>query len=113
MEHLQEMYNIAHTDSVFSFLEDYPHLEPILSDAYEHLVKHFGNSITAIELTFEVDENTDEEYLLVLVKSTIPPKDALKLMDRFDDDWWLDVEENLIVIALDVPEEELEEDEEY
>jgi hypothetical protein len=110
MEHLQEMYNISHTDSVFSFLADFPHLEPILSDAYEHLVKHFGNTIQNIELTFEVDENTDEEYLLVLLTSSAPPKDALKVMDNFDDDWWLDVEENLIVIALDVPEEDVDDE---
>jgi uncharacterized protein YuzE len=106
MQHLQEMYNIGHTDSVFSFLEDYPHLEPILSDAYEHLVKHFGNTLQALELSFEFDEDTDEEYLLVLVQSSAQPKDALKMMDAFDDDWWLDVEENHIVIAVDVPEEE-------
>jgi hypothetical protein len=108
MEHLQEMYNIGHTDSVFSFLEDYPHLEPILSDAYEHLVKHFGKTLQALELSFEFDEDTDEEYLLVLVKSSAQPKDALKMMDAFDDDWWLDVEENQIVIAADVPQEEEE-----
>lgn len=109
MEHLQEMYNIEHADSVFSFIADYPHLDPILSDAYEHIVKTFGSNLQSIELTFEVDEDTDEEYLMVLIKTSLPSKDALKLMDTFDDEWWLDVEENTIVIAVDVPEEDEEE----
>jgi uncharacterized protein YuzE len=108
MERLQELYAIPHEDSVFSFLEDYPHLEPILADAYEHLVKHFGTTLQQLELTFEVDEDTDEEYLLLLVKSSLDSRQALKVMDEFDDDWWLDVEENQIVIALDVPEAEVE-----
>ncbi len=106
MEHLQELYQIEHADSVFSFLEDYPHLEPILTDAHEHLVKHFGNKLDSIHLSFEDDEETEEEYLLVLVRSNAAPKDALKIMDKFDDDWWLDVEENLVVIAVDVPEDD-------
>jgi hypothetical protein len=107
MEHLLELYAVAHADSVASFLEEFPHLEPILTDAHEHLMKHFGTSVEALELSFEVDDDAKEEYLLVLVKSSLEPKKALKVMDTFDDDWWLDVEEDQIVIALDVPEDEM------
>jgi hypothetical protein len=108
MEKLLELYAIAHPDSVASFLEDFPHLEPILTDAHEHLMKHFGMSVEALELSFEADEEADEEYLFVLVRSSLEPREALKIMDKFDDDWWLDVEEDQIVIALDVDEDELE-----
>jgi hypothetical protein len=106
---LEEMYTVFNTPVVELFIEDYPHLFPILTDAYEHIVKIFGKSLQRAELRHETEpdeknEANDLEYLSVLIKTNLSPKEAHKLQDRFDDEWWLDVEEDLIVISVEVPE---------
>ncbi len=106
---LEEMYTVHNSQVVELFIEDYPHLFPILTDAYEHIVKIFGKAFIAAELRHETEpdeenEANDLEYLSVLIKTTLQPKEAHKLQDKFDDEWWLDVEEDLIVISVEVPE---------
>ncbi|MCU0425430.1 MAG: hypothetical protein MUF71_07370 [Candidatus Kapabacteria bacterium] len=109
IEKLEEMYTVFNEQIVEAFIEDYPHLFPILTDAYEHIVKIFGSALLSAELRHETEpdeenEANDLEYLSVLIKTNLPPQKAHKLQDQFDDEWWLDVEEDLIVISVEVPE---------
>ena len=106
---LEKMYSVVNASVVEQFIEDYPHLFPILMDAYEHIVKIFGSSLLEVELRHEVeadddDEANDVEYVSVLIKTNLPPRKAHALQDKFDDEWWLDVEEDMIVITVEVPE---------
>ena len=109
IEKLEEMFEVKNPDIVGMFIDESPHLFPILNDAYEHVVKIFGKSLVSMELTHETEpdeenEENDEEYLHLLIKTNLPSKEALKLQDKFDDDWWLDVEEDLLVISVDTPD---------
>jgi hypothetical protein len=106
---LEKMYSVVNPPVVEQFIENYPHLFPILMDAYEHIVKIFGSALREVELRHEVeadddDEANDVEYISALIKTNLPPRQAHALQDKFDDEWWLDVEEDMIVITVEVPE---------
>lgn len=108
--HLEEMFTVFNTQVVEVFIDDNPHLFPILSDAYEHIVKIFGKHLQGIELRHETEpdeenEANDLEYLSLTIKTNLSSREAHKLQDKFDDEWWLDVEEDLIVISVEVKEE--------
>ncbi|TAE22331.1 MAG: hypothetical protein EAZ92_15885 [Candidatus Kapaibacterium sp.] len=108
--HVEEMFTVFNAPIVETFIGDKPHLYPILSDAYEHIVKIFGKHLQGIELRHETEpdeenEQNDLEYLSLTIKTSLKARDAHKLQDKFDDEWWLDVEEDLIVISVEVREE--------
>jgi hypothetical protein len=106
---LEELYSVSNPQIVEKFTNENPHLYPILIDAYEHIINIFGKALLGIELSHETEidernEHNDLEYLAVAIKTNLPTRESHKLQDRFDDEWWLDVEEDLIVISVDVPQ---------
>jgi hypothetical protein len=108
--HLEEMFTVFNAPVIEQFIDENPHLFPILSDAYEHIVKIFGKHLKGLELRHEVEideknEKNDLEYLSLMIQTNLQPREAHKLQDKFDDEWWLDVEEDLIVISVEVPEQ--------
>jgi hypothetical protein len=106
---LEELYNVVNSQIVEMFVDNNPHLFPILVDAHEHIVKIFGKSLVSVALAHETEpdeknEHNDFEYLSVSITTKLAAREAHKLQDKFDDEWWLDVEEDLIVISVVVPE---------
>ena len=107
--HLEEMFTVYNGYVVEIFIDNNPHLFPILTDAYEHIVKIFGKHLRGIELRHETEpdeenEMNDLEYLSLTIQSNLSSREAHKLQDKFDDEWWLDVEEDLIVISVEIKE---------
>ncbi|MCS6808965.1 MAG: hypothetical protein RML40_09665 [Bacteroidota bacterium] len=112
---LEEMYTVFNPNVVGTVITDYPHLFPILADAYEHIVKVFGSHLVRAELRHETEEDDDAyeddnkrnatEYLSILIKTNLPADKAHRLQDQFDDEWWLDVEEDMIVISVETSEQ--------
>ena len=84
------MYVFRRPEEVIEFLEDHPFLVALLFDAHPQIVKHFGPRPDAVlEVVADPEAMADRE-LFVLVRTDLPPDDALCRLERLDMDWWLD-----------------------
>jgi hypothetical protein len=83
-------YHTRDERRVAAFAFDRPRLLNALLDAYPRLSALFGHE-ASLELRLRTDpEIPSRRYLAVFVATGIPVKEALRRMDRFDADWWLD-----------------------
>jgi len=76
------MYKLRKANEIRAFLSDNDYLIPLVSDAYSHLQKYFPGSTVFMEV-----ERGD---LLISVRTNLSPENAIKELDKFDDEWWLD-----------------------
>ena len=109
MESLTPFYVLPQDqhDQINDFLADHTHLLPILDDARDHIQSIFGKHLVRVTIDFGYDQESMWEYLAVTIFTDIlNRKDIMKLMDELDDTWWLDVEEDLLVLSANMPEDE-------
>jgi hypothetical protein len=83
MSILNNMYTLRRGGRVGEFLRDNTYLTPIISEAYPELQKHFPYS------TFFMD--VDQGILVISVGTTLSPEEANENLNRFDEEWWLNV----------------------
>lgn len=76
-------------DRVRHFLKNHPVLVDLLPEAFEKARQIFGIE-TPIELEVISDpEGIGPETLFAYIVTSLPTDDALSLMDRLDDQWYL------------------------
>ena len=85
---LSELYAVRNPEEVSEFLEEHGYLIDVLSDLRGKLRDYFDEQV-ALELTTEPDDAYARE-LFARIMTRMPPSQALELLDKFDDDWWLD-----------------------
>jgi hypothetical protein len=76
------MYQLREPSEIRVFLEDNDFLNPIITEAYGKLQKHFPSST----IFMEVEQNE----LVISVGTTLSPQEAKEKLDKFDEEWWLD-----------------------
>jgi len=84
------MYEIPENDieEIKRFVEEHPHLFPILMEAKEQIISVFGNKIKiCLELHHDPEEAWDE--LFIVIKSPYSPKKAIELENRLSESWFL------------------------
>jgi hypothetical protein len=75
---------------VLNFVTRHPWLKPVIEEADEPLCAAFPGPV---QLEIAVDRDPDipnEEYLIVAVKTTLPPAQARTYLKAFDEAWLLD-----------------------
>jgi hypothetical protein len=77
------MYDLRGGSEISEFLKDNAFLIPLVSEAYEKLQKHFPYS------TFFM--SVDQDTLVISVGTTLSPEEANENLNRFDEEWWLNV----------------------
>jgi hypothetical protein len=83
-------YSVPDAAAVGEFMLDHPYLLDLLLEAYPRLRSLFGpSSAPRLERASDPDV-PNRTYLLVTLVTPLPVRDALALMNRFADDWWLD-----------------------
>jgi len=82
MTMFSEKYKLRKANEIGDFLSGNDYLIPLVSDAYGHLQKYFPGSPIFIEV-----ERGD---LVISVGTKLSPEQAIKKLDEFDEDWWLD-----------------------
>ncbi len=110
MESLSPFYTLTEDqhDRINDFLAEHTHLLPILDDARDHIQSIFGEHLLRVTIDFGYDQETLWEYLAVTIFTDIlDRREIMKLMDTLDDTWWLDVEEDLLVLSANMPEDEV------
>ncbi len=99
LEHLlfeiQLAYEIA-DPVVRAFLREHDALLEVVREAADYLWKIFGREVR-LELRLFQDPETGEEELFALVHmpSDTPVEDALQKLQRFDEEWFLDVQDRI------------------
>jgi len=87
---LERLYTIENPFEVKSFLAAHPNLKDYLFETREQIERFFGDSALEICLKHDSDPEEDYEGLFVIIKTHLSSEEALDLLDKFDDEWFLD-----------------------
>ena len=83
---VRKFYVLPTDSSVLDFLNEHRALPQVLIDAAPQLGRYFGDTVFALRAT------SDEDGWQNLYADALWPGDALdaiRLLDRFEDDWWI------------------------
>ena len=94
IELLGRFYVFDNPIAVNSFLLKHDFLFNAIFEAYKHLNEIFGAGVET-HLKIHNDPEEDFEALFIIVKSVLPSDQSLNLLDRFDEEWWLDVDDEI------------------
>jgi len=87
---IRQKYSVLDAAATGAFVLDHAYLLDLLLEAYFPLQALFDEQ-AQIQVRLKVDpEIPDRRYLSVRVVTRLSAHDALRRMDRFDQDWWLD-----------------------
>jgi hypothetical protein len=75
--------------SVSNFLQAHQELISLLNEAYKELRKHFSSEDLKLELVTD-PEIAEDRQLFVYIFTSISVTDALRKLDEFDEQWWLE-----------------------
>lgn len=88
---LQNLYTFENPTDIRRFLFTHQNLIEILFEAHKQIKKIFGEVVN-LSLEINYDPEEDFEGLFVIIETNLSPEGALDLLDRFDEEWWLDVD---------------------
>jgi len=100
---LESLFTFRERAKVMSFLERNFFLTPLLLQAHDKITEFFGSSRVALEVSTDHDDGNSQE-LWVRIETNSAPEDALSILTRFDEEWWLDASassQNLLNIKLE------------
>ena len=94
LSQILEYYEAREWGEVLAFLESFPFLTDVLVEAADHLQNLFGPEST-FTLQLERDPETGSTELFGLVKTNLPPQEALQRLAQFDETWLLNQQETI------------------
>lgn len=89
---LEEIYSLENNIKIKEFLSAHKSLYSALFDTYEQVQKVFNKHIANVGLEFINDPDEDFEGLTITIKTDLNPESSINLLDRFDEEWWLDID---------------------
>lgn len=88
---LSSLYHLEEPDLIAEFVQQNSFLVELLAEAPRHLNSVFGAD-TELALQLSQDpEDVDSRELFINILTTLSAQDAFPLLERLDDEWWLDV----------------------
>lgn len=94
IEQLEDFYTLENAVDVKKFLWTHERLIDILSEAHRRIKKIFGE-VANLSLELHHDPEEDFEGLFIIIKTNLSPEESLDLLDKFDEEWWLDVDDEV------------------
>lgn len=95
LDTLTRLYAFRRPSEIIEFLINNPFLLQFLQDAHEQIRNYFDKSAHLIlELTTD-PEVTEDQQLVIFIRTTLSPNEAIKHLDQLDERWWLDVPINM------------------
>ncbi|RZB28784.1 MAG: hypothetical protein AEth_01786 [Candidatus Argoarchaeum ethanivorans] len=94
---LSQFYAFSDENSkteVIQFINNHPWCLGILFEAPRHIFSIFGKNVF-LYLELNRDYEEDFEGLFIIIKTNSSPEESLNLLDRFDEEWWLDVDDDI------------------
>ncbi len=87
---IKQFYKFYEVNFVTGFLRKNRFLVPLLRATPEKIYDYFGkDQKLALKVSFDSDSPQLSE-LWVLILTELPAKDALPVLERFDEEWWLE-----------------------
>lgn len=93
IESLKDIYIFQNPEEIIQFLLSNKDLIEILLEAHKYIFKIFGEVPIYLEL-----HHDPEEYfkcIFIIIKTNLPVEVALDLLDRFDEEYWLYIEDTI------------------
>lgn len=87
---LKDLYTFNQPARVTDFLITRDDLVKILVESYRQIKKIFSNQFLDILLEYSSDPEEEFDGLLAVVRTKLSPSESLELLDKFDDEWFLD-----------------------
>lgn len=83
-----EVYTLRRPNDVYDFLKKEPSAVALVSEAHERIREHFPQDEIFMEVLTDPGSPMEKE-LLISISTSLPPSDAVRKLDAFDDSWWL------------------------
>lgn len=90
IELLARMYTFSNPFEVKRFLLTHDYLIDLLFETYQQIKRVFRENIVEVCLEYDRDPEEDFEGLFVIIKNNLSPEESLDLLDKFDEEWFLD-----------------------
>ena len=82
-------YGVSNDSNLPEFLAEHPDLFALLHETRQKIREYFGSDAKAqLDLTSDPDDRSSRELFLRII-SKLRTKDALRILDRLDEEWWL------------------------
>ncbi|MDQ1312666.1 MAG: hypothetical protein QG605_1205 [Euryarchaeota archaeon] len=81
-------YTLRRPEDVYDFLKEEPSAIALVSEAHGRIREHFPHGEIFMEVLRDPGSPIERE-LLISISTSLPPSDAVRKLDAFDDSWWL------------------------
>ena len=89
MTMLSRDYGVRNDSNLAEFLGEHPDLFGLLRQARQKIREYFGSDAEVqLDLMADPDDRSSRELFLRII-SKLRTKDALRILDRLDEEWWL------------------------
>lgn len=92
IESLEKLYSFKEPQAVYDFLESNPFLVPLLQEAHGEIRKHFPNSRLFLQYITDPEIYNPQLAVFLTRPENLDAEERIDLLERLDDDWWLDAE---------------------
>jgi len=87
---VERIYTLRRRSEVIEFLVDNSFLFTLLHEVYEKVRDYFVESVEVIlEVVTDLEAEMHQE-LGVFIRTNLSPNEAIRCLEKFDDEWWLD-----------------------
>ena len=86
---LGERYVYRDREHVQQYLAAHPRLVPILREADSEIAMRFGKEAVVTLDVIDDPDGFEADTLFGFIQSSLQPKDALEVLHRFDQEWWI------------------------
>lgn len=91
VELLENKYIIDNASEITSALRNYLNLIETLSEAHKQIQRIFAKNIVEVCLLLNKDFEENFTGVAVVIKTTLKSSESLTLLDKFDEEYWLDL----------------------
>jgi len=85
---IEGLCKFRRTDEVYAFLRSEPSAIALVSEAHRRIRDHFPDGEIFMEVLSDPSYPNGKE-LLISISTSLPPNEAIRGLDAFDDEWWL------------------------
>lgn len=89
---IRRLYHFRGEAEVSNFLRENPYLLELLKEARHKIPTYFGDEAGVfLEVFYDPEDSEESGMLNTRIAVDMPLEDARRILDRLDDDWWLEV----------------------
>ena len=90
---IEGLYKFRRIEEVYAFLRFEPSAIALVSEAHRRIRDHFPEGEIFMEVLSDPSYPNGKE-LLISISTSLPPNEAIRGLDAFDDEWWLSASTN-------------------